>query len=103
MDGLKVFWTLTAKRQRDHIFEYWNQKTKSKSYSTKLNLAIRERLELLKTQPKIGKEIHSKSVRIISMGHYSIIYKVDQSNIIITLFWDNRQDPEKLLLFLRNK
>jgi hypothetical protein len=41
MDGLKVFWTLTAKRQRDHIFEYWNKKNKSKSYSTKLNLAIR--------------------------------------------------------------
>ncbi|QHI36611.1 hypothetical protein IMCC3317_19740 [Kordia antarctica] len=102
MDGLKVFWTQTAKRQRDHIFEYWNNKNKSKSYSTKLNLAIRERIQLLKKQPEFGKKIYFKNIRAVSMRHYSIIYKINQLNIIIIGFWDNRQDSEKLLNFLRN-
>jgi hypothetical protein len=37
------------------------------------------------------------------MGHYSIVYKIDNISIIITLFWDNRQDPKKLLDFLKEK
>lgn len=44
MDGLTIFWTQTAKQQRDHIFDYWNNRNKSKSYSRKLNLAIIERI-----------------------------------------------------------
>lgn len=29
MDELKIFWTDTAKRQRDHILEYWNERKKA--------------------------------------------------------------------------
>jgi hypothetical protein len=31
------------------------------------------------------------------MGHFSIFYKVTEKHLIITAFWDNRQDPKKLL------
>jgi toxin YoeB len=44
---LKIFWTSTAIKQRNYIFEYWNERNKSKSYSQKLNLKIKERTELL--------------------------------------------------------
>lgn len=43
MDGLKIFWIQTAIKQRDHIFDYWNNRNKSNRYSQTLNLAIRER------------------------------------------------------------
>ncbi len=56
MDGLNISWTQTAVKQRDHIFDYWNNRNKSNSYSKKLNVAIRERVELLRSQPDIGKE-----------------------------------------------
>ena len=101
MDGLKIFWTQTAIKQRDHIFDYWNNRNKSKTYSKKLNLAIRKRVELLKSQPEIGKETNFEKTRAIIMGHYSILYKIDKPKIIITGFWDNRQDPKKLLRFLK--
>ena len=103
MDGLKIFWAQTAKRQRDNIFDYWNKQNKSTSYSKKLNLSIRERIGLLKTYPKMGKETDFRETRVISLGHYSILYKIHKSKIIITGFWDNRQDPEKLMKFLRKK
>ena len=103
MDELTIFWTQTAKYQRDHIFDYWNKRNKSTSYSKKLNLLIKERTELLKSYPEMGKETDFKETRVVSMGHYSILYKVDRPRIIITSFWDNRQDPEKLLKFLWEK
>ena len=31
------------------------------------------------------------------MGHFSIYYKLLDEKLIITAFWDNRQDPKKLL------
>ena len=31
------------------------------------------------------------------MGHFSILYKLIEEQLIITAFWDNRQDPEKLI------
>jgi len=101
MDELTIFWTQTANRQRDHIFDYWNNRNKSKSYSQKLNLAIRKRIELLKSHPEMGKKTNFGDTNAISMQHYSILYKIDRPKIIVTGFWDNRQDPEKLLNFLK--
>ena len=31
------------------------------------------------------------------MGHFSLFYKLVDDKLIITAFWDNRQDPWKLL------
>jgi len=49
----------------------------------------------------MGKQTEFKDTRSTSVAHYSNLYKVDQSRIFITGFWDNRQDPEKLLKFLK--
>ncbi|MDD7885907.1 type II toxin-antitoxin system RelE/ParE family toxin [Flavivirga sp. 57AJ16] len=101
MAELKVFWTQTAKKQRDYIFEYWNKRNKSANYSKKLNISIRDRINLLKDHPEIGKEVDFKNTKAISLGHYSILYKIMRPKIIITAFWDNRQDPEKFIKSLK--
>ena len=103
MDGLTIFWTQTAIKQRDHVFDYWNHRNKSNSYSKKLNLAIRVRIDQLRFQPDIGKKTNFGETRAIIMGHYSILYTIDKSKVIITGFWDNRQDSKKLLQFLKKK
>jgi len=51
----------------------------------------------------IYKATDFKDVRVASLGNFSIYYKVSEKEIIITAFWDNRQDPEKLLKILQNK
>jgi len=102
MAQLKVFWTETAIRQRNYVFEYWNERNKSTEYSKKLNAKITERISLLKSQPKLGKKSNFEDVRILSLRHYSILYKFDEPKIIIAGFWDNRQNPNKLLEFLQN-
>ncbi len=103
MDDLVVFWTQTAKYQRDHVFDYWNKRNKNNNYSKKLNLLITERTDLLKSHPKMGKETDFAKTRVIALRHYSIFYQIQLARIIITGFWDNRQDPKELLNLLQQK
>ncbi len=37
------------------------------------------------------------------MGHFSIYYKFTSDQIIVMAFWDNRQDPKKLLKTISKK
>ena len=102
MGILKVIWTLSAINQRNQIFEYWNERNKNNDYKKKLLKSIKERTNQLKSYPDIGKKTTYKNHRSISLGHYSIIYKKEIGKIIITAFWDNRQDPQNLLDYLKN-
>jgi len=103
MAELSIFWTNTALKQRNYTFEYWNERNKSTTYSKKLNSSIKERTTILKTNPELGKKTEFNDTRVISLGHYSILYRKVNSKIIITGFWDNRQNPDKLLKFLSQK
>ena len=93
----------TALKQRNHIFEYWNERNRSNSYSKKLKNKISHLINNLKTNPRIGNKSNFNNTRSISLGHYSILYKITDVNIIITGFWDNRQNPETLLTFLKQQ
>ncbi|NDI98596.1 type II toxin-antitoxin system RelE/ParE family toxin [Flavobacterium sp. LaA7.5] len=101
MATLKISWTTTAKLQRDLIFDYWNKRNKSYVYSRKLYFEILERIAILKQNPEIGKPTTFNNTRAISLGHYSIFYKVGTTQLIITAFWDNRQDSSKLKKLLK--
>ncbi|MBK3520069.1 type II toxin-antitoxin system RelE/ParE family toxin, partial [Carboxylicivirga marina] len=81
MAQLKVYWTLTAIKQRNHIFAYWNKRNKSSTYSQKLRLGIKERINLIKDNPEIGKPTELNFIRGLSLGHYSILYKQQESRI----------------------
>jgi len=101
MAQLGIFWTETAIRQRNYIFEYWIERNQSNAYAKKLNEKIGERTKLLKRNPELGKKTDFKNTRAVSLGHYSILYQIIDDKIIITGFWDNRQEPKKLLKFLK--
>lgn len=103
MDEIKkIIWTEIAFKQRNTIFEYWNDRNKSKNYSKKLNTKIKEQTALLKSFPEIGVVTTFLKTRVIYLGYYSILYQILEKNIIIMGFWDNRQDPKKLLDFLKD-
>lgn len=100
MAQLKLFWTETAIRQRNFVFEYWIERNQNNSYSKKLKQKIQERTALLLKNSELGKKTDFKNTRQISLGHYSILYQKIELMIVITGFWDNRQDSIKLLEFL---
>jgi len=98
-----VIWTRTADLQFVGILEYWVKRNKSNAYSKKLVKLVSERTKQIADKPLIYKATDFKDVRVASLGNFSIYYKVSETEIIVTAFWDNRQDPEKLLKLLENK
>lgn len=101
MARLKVFWTETAISQRNQIFVYWNKRNKSTRFSRKLNAKIKERIALLVLNPEMSTETDFKGIRTSVLIYYSILYKFNNQNFYIMGIWDNRQNPEKLLNFLK--
>ncbi|SFQ72920.1 type II toxin-antitoxin system RelE/ParE family toxin [Flavobacterium akiainvivens] len=97
MATITIAWTQTAIRQRNLVFEYWNERNQSYAYSRKLYAKINERTKILKQNPEIGKITVYQNTRVLSLGHYSIFYRIENTKIFITGFWDNRQNPGKLL------
>jgi len=96
-----VVWTDTAKLQRRKIFEYWNGRNGSTRYSKKLLKFIQARVQQLIEHPLSGKETEIDGVRITSLGHFSIVYRTTETQLVVIGFWDTRQDPEKLLASIR--
>jgi plasmid stabilization system protein ParE len=97
----KIIWTETAARQRKSILEYWVQRNQSASYSLKLLRLSNEKAIIIAENPLIYKVAEFPDTHVAAMGHFSLFYKITDESIIITGFWDNRQDPKKLLEFLK--
>ena len=95
-----VVWTATAVKQRREILRYWTLRNKSTKYSEKLIRHIRKRITLILQKPESFKPTTYPDTRESAMGNFSIYYKITGTQLIVTAFWDNRQDPVKLLEIL---
>ena len=96
-----IVWTLTASKQRREILVYWNNRNKSSIYSEKIIIFTKTRLNIVLNNPLIGKITDFPNTRVITLGHFSVFYQFNRKFIIISAFWDNRQDPKKLLNLLK--
>lgn len=98
-----VIWTRTADLQFVGVLEYWVNRNGSNAYSKKLMNMVSETTRQIAENPMLHKASDFKDVRVASLGYFSIYYKVFEKEIIVTAFWDNRQDPVKLLEILKSK
>jgi plasmid stabilization system protein ParE len=97
----KIIWTYTAANQRREILRYWTERNKSTKYAQRLIELISEHLKIISINPEAFKESDILNIRVSSMGNFSIYYKLNENQIIVMAFWDNRQDPESLLKAIR--
>jgi len=93
----KIVWTETAAKQRREILRYWTERNKSTTYAEKLIEINAKHLKVISKKPEAFKESEINEVRESAMGHFSLYYKITSDQIIVMAFWDNRQDPKKLL------
>jgi plasmid stabilization system protein ParE len=98
----EVVWTQIAAKQRWEILEYWTVRNQSSAYAEKLIRLTTARIKVILKHPESYKLTIYPETRISAMGHFSILYKLTESHLIITAFWDNRQDPKKLLEIIRS-
>ncbi|XOV95014.1 MAG: type II toxin-antitoxin system RelE/ParE family toxin [Bacteroidota bacterium] len=92
----RIIWTKIAQEDRKQIFEYWNNRNKSKQYSKKLQSLIKESLHLVGNNPLIGKKSDLKDVRIKIVRDYQLFYQFTEDSVFVLSVWDSRQDPDKL-------
>lgn len=64
---------------------------------------VSEKTKQIAKNPFINKSTDFEDTRVASLKKFSIYYKVTDEQIIISAFWDNRQDPKRLLKLLNNK
>ena len=98
-----IIWTKSADIQFVGILEYWLNRNKSNSFPKKLIKLTEERTNQIAENPELFKVSENKNFRVSVMGKFSIYYKVSDSEMIVVAFWDNRQDPDKLLKILQKK
>jgi plasmid stabilization system protein ParE len=96
-----VIWTATAEKQRREILRYWTERNGSPVYAKKLVKLIGVRIKVIVNFPEAFKATIYPETRVSAMGHFSILYKFTETQITVTAFWDNRQDPKKLLEIIR--
>jgi plasmid stabilization system protein ParE len=96
-----VVWTETASKQRFEILKYWTKKNNSTKYAEKLIRITKSRIKIILNNPQAFKLTNYPDTRESAMGHFSIYYKITDTHLIITAFWDNRQDPKKMLKLIQ--
>lgn len=90
----RIVWTKSAHLERIEILNYWYSKTKSKTYSRKLNKLFYETIKLLCTHPEIGRTSKDSSIRITIVRDYLIFYEFTTTELIILSVWDTRRDEK---------
>lgn len=92
-----IVWTETAAKQRRKILKYWTERNQSTAFAEKLIEITAKHLKVISKNPEAFKETEFDRLRESAMGHFSLYYKITEAQIIVMAFWDNRQDPKKLL------
>ena len=92
----QVVWSLSAQSDRKEILDYWRRRSKSNTYSRKLNQVFKESVEIIRDFPQIGTLTDTDNVRVKIVKDYQIFYEVTESKLTILTIWDSRQNPAKL-------
>lgn len=92
----KIIWRITADKSFDRIVFYLHENF-SHQVAHDFAKIVYDKIDRLEKQPYIGPKVGgTKSVRYLNFGkHYQIFYRVDGRTLIISYFFDTRQDPNK--------
>ncbi len=88
----EIVWSSLAKLQLENVLEYYFVMNESPTYSLKLLSEVEDLLDTLSYSELIGRLTSNKITRVISMKVYLIFYEINDNQIEIVSFWDNRQD-----------
>ena len=96
----KIVWTDFAIRNLKDIFDYYSIEV-SKKFAHKIRKQILKSSKQLIKNPNSGPlepnlTILNKNHRYLISGHYKLIYRIIDNEIIINDVFDTRQNPTKM-------
>jgi hypothetical protein len=89
----KIVWTQKANIGLFKILDFYAERNKSTTYSTKLYKRFTKELNLLIKQPEIGIKTDFESIRGLIVEEFILFYEVTIDLIIVHSVWDCRQNP----------
>lgn len=98
----EVIWTKTADLLLLGTLEYWVNRNKSTTYSKKLLKMVLQKTQQIAKTPEMFQYADFPETRMAILENFKILFKTKENSIIITAFWDTRQDPKKLLEILQS-
>lgn len=96
MAKLKIVWSQRASIKLFEILDFYTNRNKSTTYSTKLYKKFIKELSLLSKQPDLGRATDFESVRGLIIEEFILFYEITKDQIIVHTVWDCRQNPEDL-------
>ena len=96
MAKLKIVWSQSANIKLFEILDFYTNRNKSKSYSSKLYKRFIKELNLLLKQPDLGKATDIESIRGLIVDEFILFYETTKDRIIVHTVWDCRQNPADL-------
>jgi plasmid stabilization system protein ParE len=91
-----ITWTDKAHYDKYSILQYWDNRNKSKIFSTKLNDLIDEKIDLLAEYSIIGKNTIIENYKRVQVRDYYIYYIETDISITVVGILDTRSHPNKL-------
>lgn len=98
MAKVKINWSKEAEDDLIKILEYYIERNGNSKYSKSLYSRIRKGVTTISKNPFIGTKTDIESVRVMISGEYLIVYQLYKQEIIISMIWDCRRNPESLEL-----
>ena len=90
----RVIWSPEALDDVKAIFVFWNEHNKSKVFSRKLRKLNSQETDLLKNHPLMGKKTSKPNVYVKVIKKFLFFYEVNEKEIVIQSFWDERRNPD---------
>ena len=74
MGKRKLIWSQSALNDMTEIFDYYNKRNKSKTYSTKLLGEFRAIMRLILSSPRMGIKTEDENIRYVLSGNYALVF-----------------------------
>jgi len=103
MAKIKINWSKEAEDDLIKILEYYIERNGNSKYSKSLYSRIRKGVTTISKNPFIGTKTDLESVRVLISGEYLIVYQLFENELIVSMIWDCRRNPESLELGKRNQ
>ena len=92
----KIIWSANAKAYKIETLKYWVVRNKSNLYSKKLNILLKEAVNLIAISPGIGHLTIKENIRVKIIRDYLIFYEICTESIFIHSIIDGRRSLEEI-------
>lgn len=91
-----IVWPSQAKIDLKNLYEFYNYRNKSKTYSLKLHRKIQNEIKRLDKQPEIGKKTNKIGVRGLLIDNHYLFYEIFQEHIVVFSRMGKQTKPFKI-------